>query len=66
MPSYVSAVDGRENSLGAGERAEFFRGQNDASDGRDMAEEDDARAGRDGVVEEIENLGCVFDGAWVA
>jgi len=56
----VRAVDGGENSLRAGERAELLRRQHDASDCGDVAEEDDAGAGSDGVIEKIEDLGGVF------
>ena len=56
----VRAIDGGENAFRAGERAEFFRGQNDAGERSDVAEEDDAGAWSDGIVEEIENLRGVF------
>jgi len=60
MANDVRAVDGGENSLRAGERAELLRRQHDASDCGDVAEEDDAGAGSDGVIEKIEDLGGVF------
>ena len=52
----VRAVDGGENSFRARQGASSFAGQHDAGHSRDVAEENDARARRDGVVEKIQHL----------
>src|SRR5882762_4405017 len=52
----MSAIDGREYSFRSGKSGEFFRRQDRSGERRDVAEEDDARARSDGIVEEIEHL----------
>ena len=59
----VGAVDGGENIFGAGQGGDFFGGEDDAGESGDVAEEDDASARGDGVVEKIEDLRGVFDRA---
>src|SRR5580658_3938319 len=58
----MGAIDRRKDALRPRQRAEFLRWQHHAGDRRDVAEEDDAGAGSDGVVEEIENLRSIFHG----
>src|SRR5882762_7944249 len=57
----MSAIDGREYSFRSGKSGEFFRRQDRSGERRDVAEENDARARSDGIVEEIEHLrGVVY------
>src|SRR5450755_2652042 len=56
----VGAVDGGKNIFGAGQGGDFFGGENYAGESGDVAEEDDAGARGDGVIEEIEDLRGVF------
>src|ERR1700729_2274467 len=57
----MRAVNGRQDMFAAGESADFFGGQDDSGDGRDVDEENYARARSDGIAEKIENLGRVLN-----
>ena len=56
MPGHVRSIDRRQNALRSRQRAQFLGRQHHAGHRGDVAEEDDARARRDGVVEQIQDL----------
>ena len=56
MPGTCAPSTAERIPLRAGQGGDFFGRQHDAGHGRDVAEEDDARARRDGVVEKIQDL----------
>src|SRR5215510_1310577 len=59
-PGDVCSIERRDDALGARQRSNFFYRQNNASNGSDVADKDDARAGSNGVVDSIQYFSSIF------
>ena len=58
---YVCAIHGRENTFGAGKRAQFLRGQNHPRHRGDVAEEHHSRPRTNAVTEQAQHLRGVLN-----